>query len=424
MDRLANKVIRDEDDNAVELLSIGNDTTHQKHLEAQLRQAQKMEAVGTLTGGIAHDFNNILTTIMGHAEMGRQTGESGRDNSEHLEQVVVAAERARDLVKQLMTFSRRSGVNLQPVDLNQILRHSLKLLQHTIPKMINIQTHLSDSLLAIKADATQLEQVILNLVSNASHAMPEGGDLCFATQKIHYNGQKDINPELKSGSYALLSVSDTGHGMNPKTLEQIFDPFFTTKEIGMGTGLGLSTVYGIIKGHGGHITCYSEPDKGTLFNIYLPAMEQEDILPRPEKPSQSGVQGNGEVIMLVDDEESIRKLSAEVLEHSGYRTITAACGEEALEIFKQKENQIDLVTLDLGMPGMGGHKCLKELLKLQPDLKILIASGYSSQSRIKSTLDDGAVGFIAKPYRSHELCDKVHALLSTADDAAPCLSSE
>jgi two-component system cell cycle sensor histidine kinase/response regulator CckA len=414
----ANKLIRHEEDNAVELLSIGNDTTHQKHLEAQLRQAQKMEAVGTLTGGIAHDFNNILTTIMGHGELGRQMTETGRDNSEHLDQVVLAAERARDLVKQLMTFSRRSGVNLQPIDLNQVLHHSLKLLQHTIPKMINIQTHLSDSLLPIKADATQLEQVIINLVSNASHAMPEGGDLSFTTQMVQYNDRIDGNLELKSGSYALLGVTDTGHGMNRNTLEQIFDPFFTTKEIGMGTGLGLSTVYGIVKGHGGHITCYSEPGRGTVFNIYLPAVRQEDILPTVEKSSQSSAQGAGEVILLVDDEQSIRKLSADILKHSGYQTIAASCGEEALEIFNEDRDQIDLVILDLGMPGMGGHKCMKELLKLKPDLKVLIASGYSSQARIKSTLDDGAAGFIAKPYRSRELCDKVHALLSAADDAA------
>jgi PAS domain S-box-containing protein len=241
-------------------------------LESQLRQAQKMEAIGTLAGGIAHDFNNILSAIMGYGELAQLAAGKGGDSSRHLEQIVKAAERARGLVKQMLTFSRRSETELHPADINDLVTHSVVILERAIPKMIDIQTRLAGDLKLVKADATQIEQVIMNLANNAADAMPDGGRLVFETKMVSLDEDYVENHlEIKPGKYVRLSVTDTGHGMDSKTLEKIFDPFFTTKEMGRGTGLGLASVYGIIKNHSGYIEVASQPNQGTTFYIYLPA---------------------------------------------------------------------------------------------------------------------------------------------------------
>jgi two-component system cell cycle sensor histidine kinase/response regulator CckA len=383
-----------------------------EQLESQLRQAQKMDAVGILAGGIAHDFNNILTTIIGYGELAQEAAMDGQANSAQLEQIITAAERARDLVKQLLTFSRRSETEMKPVDLNRLLARAIQMLQPVIPKMINIQIKPSDGISSIKADPAQLELVIVNLVNNASDAMPDGGGLVFETRPVVWEADLlEPHLDLQPGKYVLLSVTDTGTGMDRQTLEQIFDPFFTTKDIGEGTGLGLSTVYGIVKEHGGHISCVSEPGRGTTFEIYLPAIEEAAGPLETRKPRQKAPLGNGELLLLVDDENSIRKMGAKALTAAGYRILTAASGEEALEAYEKARQEISLVVLDLGMPGMGGHKCLQELLALDPALKVLIASGYSAEGRVKDTLQAGAAGYIGKPFKRAALLNAIRSVL-------------
>jgi PAS domain S-box-containing protein len=382
-----------------------------EELEAQLRHSQKMEAVGTLAGGIAHDFNNILTAIMGYGELAQLEAERNRNNSIQLEQIIKAAERARDLVKQLLTFSRRSETELKPIDLNQLVVQSIKMLEHTIPKMVEIKMKLSGDLKSVLADSTQLEQIIMNLASNASDAMPDGGTLVFETSPAYLDLEfcRD-NPGVVPGPYVMLTVSDSGQGMGPDTLGKVFDPFFTTKEIGKGTGLGLSTVYGIVQEHGGHIVCKSELGKGTTFQIYLPVLQSEPEEAAGQDSALPLIAGGHENLLLVDDEKHIRDFTKEVLEGVGYQVVSAASGEEALEILRAG-GELDLVILDLGMPGMGGHKCLRELLQINPALKVLIASGYSAEGKIQDMLQQGAVGYIAKPFKRNDLLLKVRSTL-------------
>lgn len=386
--------------------------TERAGLESQLRQSQKMQAIGTLAGGVAHDFNNILTAIMGYGELAQMGAEKGRNNQAQLEHIVAAAQRARDLVKQLLTFSRRSETDFKTLDLNRLLASSVKMLKHTIPKMIDIQMDLAENLDFMQANATQMEQVIMNLASNASDAMPDGGALMLETASVWLGSDfAGKHLEMAPGRYVLLTVSDTGVGMDKDTLAQIFDPFFTTKEIGKGTGLGLSTVYGIVRDHGGHISCYSEPGLGATFKVYFPVIESDSPPAQDREPSLQDAPGGQEAILLVDDEDYIRELGSEMLGEAGYRVTTAINGEEALETYQSTQKETDLIILDLGMPGMGGHKCLQKLLALNPRIKVLVASGYSASSKVKELLNQGAAGFIAKPFTRNDLLITIRTVL-------------
>lgn len=401
------------------VLAVGHDLTERKlaeeekaKLEAKLRQAQKMEALGTLAGGIAHDFNNIINVIMGHSDLAQLEASEGEIDLIHLNQIDKASARAGNLVRQLLTFSRRSEVELKLMDLNEQLTQGVQLLKHTIPKMIDIEMKLAGNLPPVKADATQLEQVIINLANNASDAMLEGGRLVFETGIQVVEGEYAAkHPEKTPGRYVTLTISDTGQGIAPQALGQIFDPFFTTKEIGKGTGLGLSTVYGIIKEHHGDITCSSQLGVGTAFTICLPAhhgaQESQDSGESPRRT----IVGGSETILLVDDEEQIRGLGTAILRRKGYKVITAATGEEALFYYQENHNKVDLVILDLGMPGMGGLRCLKELRDVEPTVKVLIASGYSAGGNITEEGKNSATGYIAKPYGMDNLLELVRKIL-------------
>jgi two-component system cell cycle sensor histidine kinase/response regulator CckA len=396
----------------VDLTEIKQAQMEKENLEKQLRQAQKMEAVGTLAGGIAHDFNNILSTIMGYADLSFLKGEMSDKHTECMEQILQATERARDLVKQLLTFSRRSETELKPVDINELVVRSVSMLEHTLPKMVNIQMKLAGGLALVIGDATQLEQVVMNLANNASDAMPEGGELCFSTENLDLGPSFiDRQLDMKPGKYVLLKVRDTGFGMDQETQEQIFDPFFTTKGIGKGTGLGLSTVYGIVKEHQGFISCQSEQGQGTAFKIYLPALDGECQLPQKDATKVEKITGGEETILLVDDEPAISLLGSEVLGSAGYEVITASSGEEALELIKRPGHKVNLIILDLGMPGMGGHKCLAEILAFDPESKVLIASGYSAEGKVGDTINLGARGFLAKPFRQEALLHTIRKVL-------------
>ncbi len=398
-------------------------------LELQLRQSKKMQAIGTLAGGVAHDFNNILATIMGYSELALSMLKEDKLCANEVSEILRASERAKELVQQILTFSRKVEVDLKAIDLNQEIDHCARILDRTLPKMIDLKTILDEELPQIKADATQIEQVLLNLATNAADAMPEGGKLIVETSEVFLDPEYcRRHLEISPGHYVLLQVSDTGCGMDEQTRQQVFDPFFTTKEVGKGTGLGLSTVFGIVKEHGGHIHCYSEMGRGTIFKIYLPAdgeapeaaeAAEATETPTPAEPMAeqaepvSTLAGN-ETILFVDDEQALRKLGRSMLGDAGYQVLTAKSGEEALEIYAQNPSAIDLTILDLSMPGMGGHKCLVRLLELNPEAKVIIASGYSANATAKDTIDAGAVGFISKPFRGEELLTRIRQAIDKA----------
>ncbi len=388
------------------------DIAEYKELETQLMQAQKMGAIGTLAGGIAHDFNNLLQAILGYAQLILMTGELTEADRNSLYQIDKSARRGAELVKQLLTFSRKLDSRLRPLDLNEELEKVVRLLERTIPKSISLELSLGENIGKIDSDPVHLEQMVMNLALNARDAMPEGGRLVFASSRVLVDEEyrrRDLS--MRPGAYVLLSVSDSGIGMDKKDLERIFEPFFTTKEIGKGTGLGLSMVYGIVKNHHGHITCSSAPGEGTTFNIYFPVSDGKEEEPVAAKQSTTEIRGGNETILLVDDEEAVLEIGTRALESFGYKVLTASDGEHALELFTNDD--VELVILDLGMPGMGGERCLKELLRIDSNVRIVMASGHIDTDTVEKSLESGARGFIGKPYRLNEMLNIVRRILDS-----------
>ncbi|MBS3759706.1 MAG: PAS domain S-box protein, partial [Desulfobacterales bacterium] len=383
---------------------------HKAKLEAQLQQAQKMEAIGTLAGGVAHDFNNILQAINGYTQLLLMRKTPDHPDHKKLTQLRNACERAANLVNQLLTFSRKMEGERRHVSLNYEIQLVEKLLKQTIPKMIERRMDFDDSLWPVYADPVHIEQILLNLGSNAADAMTEGGTLTIETRNIILKQASDELPGAEPGPYVRLKVSDTGCGMDEETVKQIFDPFFTTKEIGKGTGLGLASVYGIVKSHGGYIQCSSRKNQGTSFKIYLPAVSQTKSETKASLKAAKP-KGGTETLLLVDDELPIREAASEILEHFGYQVWCAEDAERAIDLYKAHGDSIDMVILDLSMPGIGGNQCLQEILKLDPSAKILISSGYAADGLAKQALASGACGFIGKPYQTTELAEKIRTLL-------------
>jgi PAS domain S-box-containing protein len=380
-----------------------------KNLEAQLLQAQKMEAVGTLAGGIAHDFNNLLQTVLGYSEFMLQRKKEGEPDYADLQKIYQAGKRGADLVKNLLTFSRRVDTHYLPVDLNQEITAVRGLLSRTIPKTININLHLSGNVEYIKADPSQISQVLMNLGVNARDAMPDGGTLTIETTEIQLDEKCNTYPEAKPGSYVLLTISDTGQGMDNETLSHIFEPFFSTKEVGKGTGLGLATVYGIVKQHQGRIICYSELGHGTTFKIYLPAIQTKKEL--ETTTLEKAIAGGTETVLLVDDDDDIRDLVATFLIEFGYSVITAGNGEQALEIYQRDDAGISLIILDLIMPVMDGRQTLAQILRIDPKARVVIASGYSEGGTANGVMESGAKGFVQKPYNMKQLLTAIREIL-------------
>ena len=394
-------------------LNFLRDISDQKQLEAQLHQAQKMEAVGTLAGGIAHDFNNLLQAITGYTQLLLINNDENAAGYKELKQIQSASERAAQLIRQLLAFSRKVEINRQPLDLNHEIKLARAMLERTIPKMVEIELGLDENLKKINADAVQIEQVILNLGLNAADAMSEGGKLIIETSNVtNKNSFHQTDFKISPGEYVVMTVADTGHGMDQETILHIFEPFYTTKEFGRGTGLGLASVYGIVKSHGGYITCQSGCGQGATFKIYLPGIDHEGDVHKTKTPDIP-THGGAETILVVDDETAVLELAEEMLEHFGYSVLTASSGEQALEVFKSKGEKINLTILDLGMPGMGGHKCLREILRINKEAKIIVASGYAVDDKIKQTLEAGAAGFISKPYQLSAIMSKVRKILDS-----------
>lgn len=388
------------------------DITERKKLETELFQAQKMEAIGTLAGGIAHDFNNLLQVISGYLQI-ILMNKSPEDPDHHaLGQIEKASQRASELTKQLLVYGRKVESELKPIDLNRIILRVSSLLERVIPKMILMDMRLAPDLIKISADPTQLEQIIMNLVVNARDAMPKGGKIGIKTGNFEMDAAFcEKHADVTPGRYALLTISDTGEGMAQEILERIFDPFYTTKEKGKGTGLGLAIVFSIVKSHRGTVLCQSKPRMGTTFEIYLPAAGPEPSHETAPENTVRSLLGNEETILLVDDDRDLIQLTRSMLETHHYKILSARNGEEALETFLLKRDIISLVILDLNMPGMGGAGCLEELLVLDPEVKVIIATGYLDEGQKNDLLKAGASAYVAKPYRFQTMLGEIKRLL-------------
>ncbi len=387
-----------------------------KKLENQLLHAQKMEAIGTLAGGIAHDFNNLLQAISGYTQLLLMRKDSNDPDYGKLEVIQSSTLKASELTKQLLIFSRKMESKLKPLDLNHEVMQVCKILQRTIPRMITIDLRLSENLKVVNADSAQLEQILMNLGVNARDAMAEGGILTFQTENVYLDrGYTTSMLGANPGEYILLTVSDTGQGMDKETLQHLFEPFYTTKEAGKGTGLGLAIVYGIVQNHNGYIQVDSRPGGGTTFRIYFPVLKDDGALKGAEAKAPADTPRGRERILLVDDEKTVLDIGQDLLRQYGYETILADGGEKAIEIYRREKDRIDLVILDLIMPGMGGQKCFQELLRINPEIKVIISTGASAEEQVREAFKPHPVGFVSKPYQLKDMLSKVREVL----DAKP-----
>ncbi len=389
---------------------VARDKTFRKILETQLLQAKKIEALGNLAGGIAHDFNNLLMGIQGIVSLMLFKVEAGNPFISQLKTVEQYIQDGAGLTRQLLTFVRGGALEIQPTDVNTLLQKQNQLFGRT-RKAIRITEKLVPNVLPIEADPSQIEQVLLNIYVNAGHAMPDGGELHVQSENILLTEKSVItrSTSLKPGRYVKITISDTGIGMDESTLQRIFDPFFTTKKLGKGSGLGLYSAYGIIKNHGGHIRVVSKENSGTTFMIYLPATEKKIIASVMSSPRQ--VLGR-ETILLVDDEDKIREVCREGLKLLGYSVVVAESGERAIEIYKKMANDIDIVVLDMIMPGLSGKETYLHLKQINPGVRVLIASGYSLDKDGADIMDSEHCPMIQKPFRIEKLSLKIQEMMA------------
>ncbi len=410
----------DEAGNPLRMIGCHVDISGRKELEERLRHSEKMDAIGQLAGGVAHDFNNQLGAILGYAEM------LGNELSEPLLQsyaigIMKAARRSSDLTKQLLAFARKGKYVTAPVNIHAVIMDVVSLLARSIDKRIEIRESLEAEPHTTSGDPTQLQNAFLNIAINARDAMPSGGVLSFATHVVELE-EKAFNFEIPAGSYILVSVSDTGVGMDEETKQHLFEPFFTTKEVGKGTGLGLAAVYGTVKNHGGAVSVYSEPGHGTCFKIYLPLLSEVQEPPE-QKPSEPPPAKASARILVVDDEELLRDMASLMLRKLGYEVIACKDGEEAIARYAESWHSIDLVILDMVMPKMGGRDTFIAMRKINKDLRSLLSSGYSIGEEAQEILNDGVLGFIQKPYSSSELAKKVAEAIGSRQPEKPVSAS-
>lgn len=411
-------------ENAPATLNFMRDITLQKKTETQLIQAQKMESIGTLAGGIAHDFNNLLMGIQGHTSLALLTLDKNDSNYEHIKAIESLVQSGAGLTKQLLGFARGGKYEVKRVDLNALIDKTSQTIGRT-KKETTIHHYFENKLWPTDLDQVQMEQVLINLFINAAQAMPEGGDLFIETKNIYVDENHFKSYSGKGGRYVKVSVTDTGVGMDEKTRERIFEPFFTTKEMGRGTGLGLASVYGIIKNHSGFINVYSEKGQGSTFNIYLPVSTQDKKDKYPAVEPAISISAGKETILLVDDEDMILDVASEMLKALGYRIITAQNGSAAVNLYKQKKEHIDLVIIDMVMPDMNGGEVFDEIKKINPHSKILLSSGYSLNGQAGRIMERGCDGFIQKPFTMSDISRQLRKILARQssqtrlEDAAP-----
>ena len=389
-------------------LFILRNISEKKKFESQLKFIERMGTIGTLAGGIAHDFNNLMMGMLGNISLLLYEIDATHPHCEKLKNIEKLIESGSHLTSQLLGFARKGSYEIRPINLNQVVQSSSMTFGRT-RKDITIHRKLSEDLFSIKVDESQIEQVLLNLYINAAAAMPDGGDLFLKTMNVTHKGMKDKPYNPKPGQYILLNVIDNGTGMDEKTADRIFEPFFTTKEMGRGTGLGLASVYGIIKGHGGYIDVDSKKEQGTNFSIYLPASDEP--IHQTMEISERILAGN-ETILLVDDEEMVIEVGVALLNKFGYTVLEAMNGYEAIEVYRTNKDKIDLVVLDMIMPDIGGGKTYDTLKKIDSEVKVLLSSGYSLTGQASEILDRGCNGFIQKPFNMRTLSQKIRETLS------------
>lgn len=402
--------VKDENGAIVNVIEIGRDITEMKKLEQQLIHAQKMEAVGQLAGGIAHDFNNIVTAIIGYGNLVLMKLSEDDSVRHFVEQILVTADRAAELTQGLLAFSRKKVLNMHPANLVDIINGFRSFLERIIGEQIVVTTNLSDQPIFIYSDSSQIEQVLMNLATNARDAMPEGGAISIATEIIELDeGFVKAHGYGEPGKYACISVTDTGMGMDDETIKKIFEPFFTTKEAGKGTGLGLSIVYGIIKEHNGYILAYSKIGTGTTFRIYLPIIDSVEH--RPAISQNFEPQGGHETVLIVEDDAQVREITAKLLNGYGYTVIEAEDGDDALGKFAKAQGSVQLVILDVFMPNKGGRDVAEAISLLSPGVKVLFNSGYPLDFLVSKNILQDSVNFFTKPIAPRELLRKVRELL-------------
>jgi two-component system, cell cycle sensor histidine kinase and response regulator CckA len=401
---------RDAKGEPTAVLVIDTDLTERRRLEAQLRQAQKLEDLGTLVGGIAHDFNNTLNIIIGCSDLLNLRAVGPEETGQMLQHILTAADRGAGLVRQLLTFSRQTETKLAPLALNEVVEEVLRMLIRTFPKSIEFSKALDPEAPRILADSSQIYQVLLNLSVNARDAMPEGGRLHFTSSCVPASMARAQFPEAQPLDHVCLAVSDTGTGMDSGTLARVFEPFFTTKGVGQGTGLGLAVVYGVVQSHHGFIDVQSAPGRGTTFRLFFPIAAAEQLASAPALP-ESEIVGGTETLLLVEDEEMVRELIASLLERRGYRVLTAADGQAAMEIFSAQRDTIDLVISDLNLPQMSGAQLTSLMLGLKPTQRVLICTGYIEPPVRRRLQESGVCDFLLKPYRPGEIFAKIRQTL-------------
>jgi nitrogen-specific signal transduction histidine kinase/ActR/RegA family two-component response regulator len=386
------------------------DRKERKRLEQHVHQLQRFEAIGRLAGGVAHDFNNIIGAILGWAEMGYEEAEPNTRFRERFQRIREQSQRAAKLTSQLLAFGRKQILQPRKVNLNVLVQEEMNLLRRVIGDDIEVRVLSAQDLRVTLADPTQVEQVIMNLCLNARDAMEGGGQLLIETQNVEI-GEEYCSRHAygRPGSYVLLSVSDTGSGMDAATIERIFEPFFTTKEMGRGTGLGLATVYGIVKQHGGFIYVYSEPGKGTSFKVYLRA-DSGDHEPHETTREEKPLRGT-ETILLAEDHQGLRDSAKEMLQGLGYRTIVASDGRKALELFKTNCDEIDLIIMDVVMPLLNGPEAYLQMSALQPGIRVIFTTGYTAEAASLISLVERGAAILQKPYSLTRLSQMVRGAL-------------
>jgi len=392
-------------------ISVIEDITERRTLEAQVRQANKMDAIGRLASGVAHDFNNLLTVILGFAELATSDDTISPQHANELGEIIKAAQRATGLTKQLLAFSRQQVLHAVPLDVNELITEMTGMLGRLIGEHIHVTLALAPKLSLALADRGQLEQVVMNLVVNARDAMPDGGSVTIETADVDLENSSFHEELIMKGQYVMLAITDTGSGMSKETQRRLFEPFFTTKETGTGTGLGLSTTYGIVKQSKGYIWVYSEPGRGTTFKVYLPRSNRDVPLPPSIPVATVPDKVASETVLLVEDEIGVRRLAKRILDVAGYQVVEAANGDEAERLFAHHADSIDLVVTDVIMPGCGGPELLGRLQARAPGLRVLYMSGYTEQSVAQRTGIARGLPFVQKPFTAAELVRRVREAL-------------